>query len=196
MYRITFTQIFFEISHPNILLIIAVCVSVYMIAGTFNLNDMDVIKDTFGKILSKLPKNTLVTIVVILACLYGNKLLKESKSRQEGIVKNQEVIMGRQINIEKIVNKGFLENKKGHDDIIFDLREVNEKQKVVIETLPEISKKTVKQIQEIYNQMRKDRMELESYTPIESIEQSLTYSGLIYIDPEIILVQDTVKKKE
>jgi len=166
------------------------------IAGTFNLNDMDVIKDTFGKILSKLPKNTLVTIVVILACLYGNKLLKESKSWQEGIVKNQEMIIGKQINIEKSVNKGFLENKKGHDDIIFDLREVNEKQKVVIETLPEISKKTVKQIQEIYNQMRKDRMELESYTPIESIEPSLTYSGLIYIDPEIILVQDTVKKKE
>lgn len=154
---------------------------------------MAVINELFEpgkKLLSKLPKNTLVTIIIVLACLYGTKLLKEGKAWQETVIKKQDAI-------EKRVVEGFSGNRKQHKEIMIDLQEVKQEQKIIIETVPEESKKMIEQVQGIYDQMRKDQEEKNNHQSISINEIKSIYpdidNGLLE-DITMTFESDTIKK--
>jgi hypothetical protein len=109
---------------------------------------MEALKD----ILNKLPKQTLVLLVIFFGGMYAHHKIKDNemsqKSIKEGVdltLKTQNIIL------------------KNQTEMITDIQELKQKQNVVITTLPPISKKACNQIQQIYDQMRLDQNTRDRY---------------------------------
>jgi hypothetical protein len=164
-----------------------------MIINTFKPKEMGVVSELFDpakKLLSKLPKGTLAVLVLVFFCLYANTKFKEGKEWQDKVIYKQDAI-------EKKVTEGNRENRRQHTDIMIDLREVKEEQKIIIETIPEQSKQMIKQTQSIFEQLRDDQKERESHR-----HQSM--NELQPINPELVPIEmadmrltfdtDTIKK--
>lgn len=122
-------------------------------------------KELFAKALSHLSKNTLTTIVIIMAMALG-------KFAYEKLVT---LIVDKQTSIEKKVDAGF--KKSSYNDSIMkmdikniqlDVGAIDGKQDIVIGTLPEIKRQQIKQYEQLYNQIRQDQRKNPLKTDDES----------------------------
>jgi hypothetical protein len=168
MFNLFINQIVTKVHTSDLGILITIIGGGLILYNTLKDGEMDVIK----KILAKLPKDTLVLLVIMFAGLYSNQKIKDNEKRQQVLIDTQILITKNQKTLGAKMDDGF-------QSLRTDLNEVKMKQEVVIPTLPHASIIMIDQIKDIYNQMRQDQSKKDKL----KIDNENSY--LIPIEPKL-----------
>jgi len=153
------------------------------------------IKDAIEKVLNTLPKSTLITLVIIFAFLWSNDKIKENNRKQEEIIENQQTFKTDLKTISTDLKTTKTNVIDGFREQRTEINAINEKQKVVIETLPSNKKIIIDQINKIYDQIRKEQEQEQQMLKLKDLNKESNSIDSISqaIPPDLYFDRDTTK---
>jgi hypothetical protein len=144
-------------------------------------------KELLTQLLKSLPKQTLITLVILLGFFWANDRVKKNAEKQDITIDS---IKGLKTEMSKgfeSVDNRFNVVETSISNLKAGLSEQKAVTKVIIDRSSEVVKQAARQTQEIYDQMKRDQSpqdrrisDNESYIePIEPIEKELQ----VYVEP-------------
>jgi len=144
-------------------------------------------KELLTQLLKSLPKQTLITLVILLGFLWANDRVKKNAEKQDITINSINEVKSEMRDGFKGVDNRFNVVETSISNLNTGLSEQKSVTKVIIDQSSEAVKQAARQTQEIYDQMKRDQSpqdrrisDSESYIePIEPIEKELQ----VYVEP-------------